>query len=142
LFDALLDIYLQHGYYREKLVSVYKRGREGAEKIQKMLKSYRQEPPEQLAGSDVVLIKDYKTQRSRNVKTGETEEIDLPASNVLQFVTRDGTMVTVRPSGTEPKIKFYCSVNTDLPNRTGFDEITGVLEDKMDLVIKELTEEN
>ena len=142
LFDALLDIYLQHGYYREKLVSVYKRGREGAEEIQKMLKSYRQEPPKQLAGSDVVLIKDYKTRVLRNVKTGETEEIDLPASNVLQFVTQDGTMVTVRPSGTEPKIKFYCSVNTDLPNRTGFDEITGVLEDKMDLVIKELTEEN
>ena len=140
LFEALLDIYLQHGYYREKLVSVYKRGREGAQEIQKMLKNYRENPPTKLAGSDVVLIKDYKTQVSRNVKTGEAKDIDLPVSNVLQFVTEDKTMVTVRPSGTEPKIKFYCSVNTDLANRTAFDETTGNLEDKMDTIIQELTD--
>lgn len=142
LFDALLDIYLQHGYYREKLVSVYKRGREGAEEIQKMLKNYRNNPPKQLAGSDVVLVKDYKSQESRNLKTGKTEDIDLPVSNVLQFVTKDETMVTVRPSGTEPKIKFYCSVNTELANHTAFDKKTSDLEDKMDTIIQELTEEN
>lgn len=141
LFDALLDIYLQHGYYREKLVSVYKRGREGAEEIKKMLKGYRENPPKTLAGSDVITIKDYKTQISKNVKTGETEEIDLPVSNVLQFFTKDSTIVSVRPSGTEPKIKFYCSVNTDLPNRTSFDDKTDVLEEKMDTVIDELTAE-
>jgi phosphoglucomutase len=140
LFDALLDIYLQHGYYREKLVSVYKRGREGAEEIQKMLKNYRENPPKQLAGSDVTIIKDYKAQVSRNVKTGETEDTHLPESNVLQFITEDETMVTVRPSGTEPKIKFYCSVNAELTNRTGFDEQTNELEDKMDAIIQELTD--
>ncbi|MGM0545294.1 MAG: phospho-sugar mutase [Bacteroidota bacterium] len=142
LFDALLDIYLEHGYYREKLVSVYKRGREGAEEIKEMLRNYRENPPAKLAGSEVVTIKDYKTQISKNIKTGETEDITLPESNVLQFFTKDGTIVTVRPSGTEPKIKFYCSVNTDLPNRTAFDKKTEVLEQKMDTIIKELAEEN
>ncbi|MEL7833886.1 phospho-sugar mutase [Fodinibius sp. Rm-B-1B1-1] len=140
LFDALLDIYLRHGYYREKLVSVYKRGREGAEEIKQILKNYRENPPQTLAGSEVVTIKDYKTQVSKNAQTGETENIDLPESNVLQFFTGDGSIVSVRPSGTEPKIKFYCSVNTDLPNRNGFDNKTHVLEEKMDTIIQELTE--
>lgn len=142
LFDVLLDIYLKHGYYREKLVSVYNRGREGAKKINLMMKNYRENPPEALAGSEVVAIKDYQSQLAKNLKTGETEPIDLPVSNVLQFFTQDGSIVSIRPSGTEPKIKFYCSVNTVLPNRTAFDGKTKVLEEKMDTIIQELTKKN
>ncbi|MDR8393278.1 phospho-sugar mutase [Aliifodinibius sp. S!AR15-10] len=140
LFEALLDMYVEHGYFREKLVSVYKRGKTGAEEIQKMLKNYRNNPPKKLAGSKVVVIKDYKTGKEKNIKTGKTSDIDLPSSNVLQFVTEDGSIVSVRPSGTEPKIKFYCSVNTDLESRAKFEATTKKLESKMDQIIKELTE--
>jgi phosphoglucomutase len=87
-----------------------------------------------------VTIKDYKAQEEKNLASGETKPIDLPTSNVLQFITEDGSMVTVRPSGTEPKIKFYCSVNTDLESRSAFDMVTQQLEDKMDTMIGELTD--
>ncbi|NGP89484.1 phospho-sugar mutase [Fodinibius halophilus] len=140
LFEALIDMYIQHGYYRERLVSIYKRGRKGAEEIQQMLKNYRENPPNTLDESEVVTIKDYKTQQATDLRSGETSAIDLPTSNVLQFITEDETIVSVRPSGTEPKIKFYCSVNSDLKNRSEFDQITQALEDKMDRVIAHLTE--
>ncbi|MFH5831728.1 phospho-sugar mutase [Halalkalibaculum sp. DA384] len=139
LFEALLDMYVEHGYFREKLVSVYKRGKKGAEEIQQMLKNYREAPPKQLAGSDVVIIKDYKTGREKNISSGKTTDINLPSSNVLQFVTEDGSIVSVRPSGTEPKIKFYCSVNTELESRGEFEAVTEQLEEKMDRIIEELT---
>ncbi len=139
LYEALQNIYLQHGYFRERLVSVYKRGREGAEQIKQMLKNYRENPPEKLGGSKVITIKDYKTQQAKNIKSGDTTAIDLPESNVLQFITEDGSIISVRPSGTEPKIKFYCSVNTDLGNRANYDKKTKQLESKMDQIIEELT---
>jgi len=140
LFEALLDMYIGHGYFREKLVSIYKRGQKGAEEIQHMMKAYRESPPKKLGGSKVVTIKDYKTQESKNLESGTTSEIDLPISNVLQFVTEDGSMVSVRPSGTEPKIKFYCSVNTNLESRDEFEKVTEQLEQKMDTIIDELTQ--
>ena len=140
LFEALLDMYQQHGYYRERLESVYKKGQKGAEEIQQMMKKYREHPPLELAGSKVEIIKDYKTQKAKNVATGEESDIDLPVSNVLQFITEDGSIVSVRPSGTEPKIKFYCSVNTSLESRKEFDQKTSFLEQKMDTIIAELTD--
>ncbi|GAA5523079.1 phospho-sugar mutase [Aliifodinibius salicampi] len=139
LYETLLDIYQQYGYFREKLVSVYKRGREGASEIQQMLKNYREDPPKSLAGSEVVVIKDYKSSKAKNITTGKTEDIGLPSSNVLQFITEDGSIVSVRPSGTEPKIKFYCSVNTELNSIDAFDTVTEQLEGKMDTIINELT---
>lgn len=139
LFDALLNIYLEHGYFREKLVSIYKRGREGAEEIKQMMNDYRKNPPEELAGSKVVQIKDYKSQEAKEIDTREVESIELPSSNVLQFVTEDGSIISVRPSGTEPKIKFYCSVNIELTNRNNYDKKTAMLEEKMDQIISELT---
>jgi len=142
LWEALQNIYLEHGYFRERLVSVYKRGREGAQQIKQMMKNYRENPPEELAGSRVVTIKDYKTQKAQNIETGDVTTIDLPVSNVLQFLTEDGSIVSVRPSGTEPKIKFYCSVHTELQNRANFDAKTEQLETKMDKIIDELTEGN
>ena len=141
LFEALLDMYVEHGYFREKLVSVYKRGRKGAEEIQQMMKEYRENPPRSLGGSEIVTIKDYKTGKARHLDSDTTEDIDLPSSNVLQFVTDDGTIVSVRPSGTEPKIKFYCSVNTTLESRSAFDDVTGQLDRKMEGIIAELTGE-
>lgn len=140
LYEALQNIYLEHGYFRERLVSVYKRGREGAEEIKQMLKNYRENPPKELAGSKVVTIKDYKTQEAKNIESGEVTTIDLPVSNVLQFITEEGSIVSVRPSGTEPKIKFYCSVNTGLGNRSNFDDKTKELEERMDNIIADLTE--
>jgi len=139
LYEVLLDIYNEYGYFREKLVSVYKKGREGAEEIQQMLKNYRQNPPTELGGSKVIEVKDYQSREAKNVASGETSSIDLPKSNVLQFITEDGTIVSVRPSGTEPKIKFYCSVNTNLAEVDGFDKITNQLDQKMNRIIEELT---
>ncbi len=88
MYDALLDIYLEYGYFRERLVSVYKRGRKGAQEIRQMMKDYRENPPKTLSGSKVVAIKDYKTQKVNNLETGKTAAINLPVSNVLQFGRR------------------------------------------------------
>ncbi|HEX6981705.1 MAG TPA: phospho-sugar mutase [Balneolaceae bacterium] len=139
LYEQLLDIYLEYGYFRERLVSVYKKGKKGAEEIQNMMKNYRQSPPSKLSSSKVVIIKDFKAQEEKNVESGKVIPIDLPKSNVLQFITEDGSRVTVRPSGTEPKIKFYCSVSTEIKNRDGFDEATEELENRMNGLINDLT---
>ncbi|NGP75730.1 phospho-sugar mutase [Balneolaceae bacterium YR4-1] len=138
LYEALLDIYKQHGLFREKLVSIYKKGRKGAEEIQQMLKNYRSNPPAKLGGSQVVTIKDYKTSEEKNISTGKTGKIDLPSSNVLQFITEDGSMVTVRPSGTEPKIKFYCSVNTNMKDKSDYTDLSEKLDDKIDRLMDDL----
>lgn len=140
LYEALLDIYQQYGYFRERLVSVYKKGREGAQEIQQMLADYRQDPPTELGGSPVVTIKDYQTQEEKDLESGTVSAIDLPVSNVLQFITDDGSIVSVRPSGTEPKIKFYCSVNTELNSVADFEKVTGQLEQKIDTIISDLTD--
>ncbi len=138
LYEALIDMYIKHGYFREKLVSVYKKGREGAQEIQQMMKDYRLNPPSELGSSKVEVIKDYKTKEEKNIQTGEITPIELPASNVLQFITEDESIVTVRPSGTEPKIKFYCSVNTNLGGIKDFEGVTNSLENKIDTIIEEL----
>lgn len=138
LFESLLDIYRKHGLFQEKLVSIYKKGRKGAEEIQRMLKNYRTNPPKSLGGSKVITVKDYKTGKEKNMETGDISNIDLPSSNVLQFVTEDSSMVTVRPSGTEPKIKFYCSVNTTLDDKAEFEKLSKKLEKKIDRLMDDL----
>lgn len=138
LYEALLDIYTEHGFFQEKLVSIYKKGRKGAEEIQRMLKNYRENPPSELGGSKIAVIKDYKAGKEKHIKTGNITDIDLPSSNVLQFVTEDESMVTVRPSGTEPKIKFYCSVNTGLQSKQQFEETREGLEKKIDRMMDDL----
>ncbi len=138
LYETLIEIYREHGLFREKLVSIYKKGKKGAEEIQQMLKNYRSNPPSTLGGSKVVTLKDYKTGKEKNQQTGETTDIDLPSSNVLQFITEDGSMVTVRPSGTEPKIKFYCSVNTDLKSSNDFENKSRELDKKIDRLMDDL----
>lgn len=138
LFEALLDMYVEHGFFKEKLISVTKKGKSGAEEIQKMMAGFRENPPLSLGGSPVAHLKDYKTQESKELKTGTISPIELPTANVLQFVTEDGSIISARPSGTEPKIKFYCSVNTKLNNADDYSEVAEQLDQKIDLVLKDL----
>lgn len=138
LYEALIDLYLEYGFYKEKLVAITKKGKSGAEEIQAMMQNFRSAPPATLGGSPIVTIKDYQSSVSTNKETGETEKIDLPSSNVLQFFTADGTIVSARPSGTEPKIKFYCSVNEPLNSREDYHEKAAQLDQKLAQILKEL----
>ncbi len=138
MMDLLKDIYQEFGFYKEKLVSVVRKGKSGAEEIQQMMADFRVNPPQSLAGSEVVNIKDYQSSISKNIKTGEETPIDLPKSNVLQFFTEDGSKVSVRPSGTEPKIKFYFGVKSKLKNKEDFGKVGLELENKMEAIVKDL----
>lgn len=131
LYNALIDLYLEYGCYKEKLVALTKKGKSGAEEIQAMLQGFRTSPPATLGGSTVVMVKDYLSSTSKNIVTGETEKIDLPSSNVLQFYTEDGSIISARPSGTEPKVKFYCSVNEPLSSKADFEATESKLNKKL-----------
>ncbi|MCH5239866.1 MAG: phospho-sugar mutase [Muribaculaceae bacterium] len=139
LYDLLLDIYAEYGFSREKGVSVVRPGKSGADEIVAMMKNFRANPPKSLAGSDVVIIKDYADLNCRNLKTGEVTKMNFPTtSNVLQFFTEAGDKVSVRPSGTEPKIKFYVEVREDLPSKDKYEETVEKAEDKIKRVLKDL----
>ena len=138
LMELLQNIYQEFGYYKEKLVSVVRKGKSGAEEIQQMMTDFRANPPKSLAGSEVIIIKDYQSSVSKNIETGETTPIDLPKSNVLQFFTKDGSKVSVRPSGTEPKIKFYFGVKAELKDKADFEKVGKELEEKIDKIISDL----
>lgn len=139
LYEALLEMYVDFGIYQEKLISITKKGKAGAEEILEMMKNFRENPPSSLGGSDVVTIKDYKSAEEKNVKTGEISEINLPSSNVLQFITEDGAIISARPSGTEPKIKFYCSVNDTVATVHEYPFVQKKLMDKIDQIMEELS---
>lgn len=138
LYDLLIDIYKEFGLYKEKLVSVVRKGKKGAEEIQTMMNNFRENPPKSLGSSKVIEIKDYQSGVSLNTITGNNENINLPKSNVLQFFTEDGGKVSVRPSGTEPKIKFYFGVVSSLESREEFEQVNRSLEDKINIYVKEL----
>ena len=138
VYDALLDIYVEFGCYQEKLISLTKKGKSGAEEIAALMEKYRQDPPKTLGGAAVVTIKDYQTSISHNLHDGTQEAIDLPQSNVLQFFTADGSIISARPSGTEPKIKFYCSVNAPLATKDDYVQVQKELEVKVDAIMKDL----
>ncbi len=138
LCKLLLDIYQEFGLFRESLISIYRKGKSGAEEIQEMMVNYRNNPPETLAGSDVILIHDYQEQKSSDAQTSTTHEINLPVSNVLQFITSDATKVSIRPSGTEPKIKFYFSVRGELNKRENYEAAVSELDSKIETIKKEL----
>ena len=130
-FDVLIDLYKEYGFYKEDLLSMTKKGKSGNEEIKQMMVDYRSNPPKEIAGSKVVCIKDYQLQTSTNLQTGDVESIVLPKSNVLQFFTEDGSKVSVRPSGTEPKIKFYFGVKGELTNPEDFDAVNNALDSKI-----------
>ena len=111
LCDLLLNIYKEYGFQKEKAVSVTKPGKSGADEIKAMMENFRATPPTELGGSKVLIAKDFKTLKQTDMTTGAVTDIDMPATaNVLQYFTENGAKVSVRPSGTEPKIKFYCEV--------------------------------
>ena len=138
LFAKLLDLYVQYGFYKEHLISITKKGMDGQQQIADMMAAFRNNPPKTLAGADVVKLLDYETRRGKNLKTGEQWEIKLPKSNVLQFVLDDGSKISARPSGTEPKIKFYFSVNTRLNNAADFDKTNAALDEKIKAIIADM----
>ncbi len=138
LFEALTNIYLEYGFYKEKLVSITKKGKTGAEEIVAMMDKYRNNPPATLGGSKVVALKDYERRVETNLADNTTTPIELPKSDVLQFITEDGSIVSARPSGTEPKIKFYCSVNTKLTSKDAYAETEKQLDAKVDALMKDL----
>src|SRR6202012_3840189 len=133
-----VDLYVQHGLYKENLVSITKKGMNGAAEIDAMMKSYRDNPPKTIDGVNVTELLDYELQQATDLKTGTTKKIELPKSNVLQFVLEDGSKISARPSGTEPKIKFYFSVHTKLPGAGDYDRLNGELGDRIDAIIKDM----
>jgi phosphoglucomutase len=135
LFDKLIELYMQYGFYYETLISITKKGMNGQQEIANMMEGYRQSPPKQINNSFVVTLLDYQMQMGKNLITGETWKIDLPKSNVLQFITEEGSKISARPSGTEPKIKFYFSVHTTLTDKASFDQQYQNLQDKIKGII-------
>ncbi len=138
LYEWLQQLYVKYGLYREGLVSVVRKGKEGAELIQQMMVDYRENPPKSLLGSPIVKINDYKTLQSINTVTGVVTAITEDSSNVLQWFTEDGTIVSVRPSGTEPKIKFYFGVKAPLCCVEKFDEVLAEVDGKIEAIKSEL----
>lgn len=133
LYELLQDIYLEYGYGKEKGISVVRKGKSGAEEIAQIMNDFRNAPPKELAGSEILMIKDYKTLKQTNTSTGEVIDLDMPAtSNVLQYFTKDGTKISVRPSGTEPKIKFYIEVRGEMKSRADYDAADAAANLKID----------
>ncbi len=131
LFDKMIEMYLQYGFYLESLISITKKGMDGSKQIAAMMEGYRNNPPTTINNSKVVEFLDYELQTGKNLFTGESWKINLPKSNVLQFILADGSKISARPSGTEPKIKFYFSVQTKLNNKEEFDIKYAELESKI-----------
>ncbi len=138
MFGLLLDIYKKYGFFKESLLSVTKKGKEGVEAIQIMMDNFRKKPPVSLNKSDVVQINDYESGIAHNLEKGTKEHIDLPKANVLQFFTRDGSKVSIRPSGTEPKIKFYFGVKEHFEKEENFENVNKQAGDKIQNIIKDL----
>jgi phosphoglucomutase len=138
LFDKLIDLYVKYGFYLEHLISLTKKGMRGQEEIAEMMQAYRNNPPTAINSSKVVQLLDYQLQIGKNLQTKETWDISLPRSNVLQFILEDGTKISARPSGTEPKIKFYFSVNTNLNSKEEYDATRQILEARIKGIIEDM----
>jgi phosphoglucomutase len=132
LYDLIQEIYVKFGFSKEKGISVVKKGKSGAEEIKEMMTRFRSNPPKELAGSPVTIIKDYGTLRQIDLLAGQTTELEMPeTANVLQYFTQDGTKVSVRPSGTEPKIKFYIEVKLPLASADEYEAVNAAAEEKV-----------
>ena len=137
-YKDLIDCYVDYGFYKEHLVSITKKGISGAEEIKQMLKDFKENPVSSVAGSKVKWIEDYNTSIAKNVLTGEEKAIDIPKSNVLIYETEDGTRIAARPSGTEPKVKFYISTNAKLDKAENFKKVAAELDAKIQKILGEL----
>ncbi len=138
LFDKMIELYIQYGFFYENLISITKKGMNGQKEIADMMEGFRNNPPKTISGAQVTTLLDYQLQKGTNLVTGETWIIQLPKSNVLQFITADGSKISARPSGTEPKIKFYFSVNTKLANKEAYDATFALLENKIKAIIADM----
>jgi phosphoglucomutase len=140
LFDRLISIYQEYGYFKESLISITKPGKTGAEEIQEIMLKLRKTPPVTFGGSKIARVLDYQSSEAQDLITGDTSTINLPTSNVLQFITEDGSKISARPSGTEPKIKFYISVRGKLEVKELFDAATADLDTKIEEIKQDLQE--
>ncbi|MFC0605021.1 phospho-sugar mutase [Winogradskyella pulchriflava] len=138
LYETLIELYVEHGFYKERLISLTKKGIEGAQEIKQMMIDARENPLKEVNGSKVVKIEDYQLSIVKDVNTGKESTIDIPKSNVLIYYTEDGSKIALRPSGTEPKIKFYISVNTKLDNVSAFKETEQLLENQIDAILRDM----
>jgi phosphoglucomutase len=138
LYGWLLQMYVDYGFYKEGLINLVRKGAEGEQQIKDMMKMFRENPPEKLAGEKVVRKLDYKLREETDLITNQKKPISLPSSDVLQFYTEAGSKISVRPSGTEPKIKFYVSVNTKLHSKNEFESVSKQLDEKIKAIEKDL----
>lgn len=138
LYELLIDIYVKHGLYKESLINIVRKGSEGAQQIKEMMTTFRNNPPKTINNSRVIKINDYKTSISRDIIKGTDSKITLVKSDVLQFFLEDGSKISVRPSGTEPKIKFYFSVNAPLDSAEKYNETEKLLVKRIDDIIKDM----
>jgi phosphoglucomutase len=138
LFDKMIELYIKYGFYYETLISITKKGMDGQQQIADMMEGFRKNPPTSINGSEVLELLDYELQNGKDFESGDSWKIELPKSNVLQFVTEDGSKISARPSGTEPKIKFYFSVKTRLKNKEEFDVKFAELENKIQGIIESM----
>ena len=138
LYEKLIDLYVEYGFYKENLISLTKKGMNGQKEISDMMSAYRSHPPTVINGSPVVQLLDYELQTGKNLQTGETWPIKLPKSNVLQFILADGSKISARPSGTEPKIKFYFSVHGRLASASDYDKVNAELGARIDGIILDM----
>ena len=138
LYDKLIDLYVQYGYFKEHLISITKKGMNGQKEIAAMMESFRNNPPKKINGTAVAQLLDYEMRKGRNLQSEDEWEIKLPKSNVLQFILADGSKISARPSGTEPKIKFYFSVNSKLDSPDNFEKVEKELDDRIQGIINDL----
>ncbi|HQV05847.1 MAG TPA: phospho-sugar mutase [Chitinophagaceae bacterium] len=139
LFEKMIDLYMEYGFYKERLISIVKKGMDGQQQIAKMMEQYRNNPPSSINDVAVEQILDYELQKGKNIDTNEEWPIEIPKSNVLQFILADGSSISARPSGTEPKIKFYFSVHDTLEKAEDFDKMDKKLEEKIQKLIEGLS---
>jgi phosphoglucomutase len=131
LYEQLIDMYVAFGFYKESLITLTKKGQQGEQEIKAMMAKFRQEAPREISGINVIRALDYKSLKEKDLKTGKESHLQFPVSDVLQYYLEDGTKISVRPSGTEPKIKFYISVNVKLPSAKEFDTVNAQLDKKL-----------
>ncbi|MEP0131978.1 MAG: phospho-sugar mutase [Eudoraea sp.] len=137
-YNQLIECYVNYGFYKEKLISITKKGMSGAEEISQMMIDFKENPVKSMGGANVVIVDDYNTSTSKNLLTGEVKQIDIPKSNVLIYTTEDGTRMAARPSGTEPKIKFYFSINTRLDSAENFKKVDKEMDARIEKILTEL----
>jgi len=138
VFQSLIDNYIKYGFFLERMISITKKGKSGSEEISEMMKKLRKDPPNEINGSRLLKVRDYANSTENDIQNGSVVSIDFPSSNVLQFYTEDGSKISARPSGTEPKIKFYISVRGDLNSADSFDNVQQTLNDRIDSIIHSL----